>query len=166
MLFRSQKLTGTLSQELPIPLENSNIETVKDSPWKSMLGFLGKNLPQIIIVILVLGLGVWVFYEMKTLGDNTSGLKQDLLEQRAAHVEEIRQMTESFQRQQEAQIAIDRKFEDRLQVLSEQYEEALRGIAQTRRTRQRQIEENPSSLPSVFETTFGIRPMGNEGVSQ
>lgn len=148
-----------VDRALPVPEApslNTTIPNVPDRLW----AFLKGSWKGLLGLALGLGLLGFLWFHMQSLASNSSALKADLLQQRQTHAEEIRQVTESFQRQQEAQAAIDRKFEDRLQVLSEQYEEALRGVARARRTRQRQIEENPSTLPGVFESTFGIRPLG------
>lgn len=151
----------------PIPTKSKEPEKNVVQAFATSLGSFAKtNWKLLLGLVLTAALGLFVFFQLRELQQNNTNLKTDLVAQRAQHMQEMREITESFQRQQQAQAEIDRKFEGRLQELSLQYEEALSRIAQTRRTRQRQIEENPSTLPSVFETVFGIPPRASEGAPQ
>jgi len=139
-------------KEAPPPREESALTKA----FSRLGSFIRANWKPVLGLVLVALVGLFIFFQLRELEKRNADLKTDLVAQRAQHMEEMRELTESFQRQQQAQAEIDRKFEGRLQELSVQYEEALTRIAQTRRTRQRQIEENPSTLPSVFENVFGI----------
>lgn len=161
-----------LASLLPLPFSSSSQPTdqpstpspTKESKSSSVIvstvfPFIRKHALSILWVIGFVIVGLLVFLELGHLRGNASLLKETLSIQRAQHAQEMQEVSQSFERQREAQLAVDRKFEERISVLSAQYEEALQGISRARRVRQRQIESNPSTLPGVFESTFGVRPI-------
>lgn len=103
--------------------------------------------------IFVFALG---FFETRRLANANQEMKSLLSETRAAHLQDMRQLSESFERQRLAQERIETEFKVRIEELDRNYQEQLSRVSQTRRARQRQIEENPSELPRTFESVFGI----------
>lgn len=126
------------------------------APLKILKDWLAKNWLTLIMSLAAIAVAIWLIFSMFKAMDANSSLQKLMQNQQERHVQEIAELNQSFERQRTAQAEIDRQFEQRIQELDARYLEALGQIAQTRRTRQARLEENPSELSGVYEQVFGI----------
>ena len=143
--------------------EEKSIEEPKKQSWQivkresqKLFEFLTKNWKPIVGVALVL-VGFFLAYlETRRLVSQNQAMKLQMAESRAAHVQDMEQISASFERQRLAQERIETEFKRRIEELNRNYQEQLSRVSQARRVRQRQIESNPSQLPETYQTVFGI----------
>jgi hypothetical protein len=120
------------------------------------LYFIGKHWKVLIGIALVVFGFLVIFLEVRKLINLNQKLKLEVSETRAAYVQDMQQITQSFEQQRAAQERIEREFRERLEELNRDYQLQLTKVSQARRIRQRQIESSPSQLPQTFQNVFGI----------
>ena len=139
-------------------MANSNNNTPQ--PLQTVGNWLKNNWLVIVVVAGVLLFGWWSWTTINSLHKKQDELLKTIEQQHTSSLQQIADIQASYERQQAAQRSIEKEFNDRLQALDQKYADQLDAVRQTRVTRQRHLQANPSELTGAIQQAFNI-PSGD-----
>ena len=124
--------------------------------------FIKDNWPVLLIVFLMVAVSFFVYSSFSDLSAKNKSLTT-LVEQQQEHtLQNLADLTKSFQQQVEQQEKIQKEYNERIDALDSKYAEQLKQIQTKRKVRQKVLVDNPSNIPSAFNEVFGIPQRGTQ----
>jgi biopolymer transport protein ExbB/TolQ len=124
------------------------------------LSFLKTNWVTILLVLCFIVGGIYAYSTVTDLMARNRSLESLVEQQQERTLQNLADITNSFQRQVEAQEKIQLEFNAKIDELDRKYTEQLAAIQAKQRTQQRTLVSNPSTIPTAFTNVFGIPERG------
>lgn len=118
--------------------------------------FLKDNWLSLLIILLVAVFAFFVYTSYSDLRSKNESLKVLVDQQQERTLQNLADITRSFQQQAEQQARAQEEYNKKINELDAKYEEHLKQVQNKRRVRQRELVDSPSTIPSAFNEVFGI----------
>lgn len=118
--------------------------------------FFKNNWLAVLLLLIVVGGGIVVFSTLSDLSSKNRSLQNLVEQQQERTLQNLADITNSFQRQVEAQEKLELEFNSRIEELDRKYNERLTVIQNRQRTQQKVLVSNPSTIPAAYSNVFGI----------
>lgn len=126
----------------------------------TVIEFLKKNWLVLVVIVALVIAGIQLISAYSDLSSRNRSLENLVEQQQERTLQNLAEITNSFQRQIEQQEKFQIEFNSRIEELDRKYTEKLSEIQTKQRAQQRSLANNPATIPTAFTEVFGIPERG------